>query len=235
MKCWELRTFRNDLSMFIKLLDDHGVTGDFSGLSTMLTDLDTKSVVEYEIKNLAFYITGTIAGTLPSNQHYCQIFLDHMLMVLNPLVATVDPLYAYNLDFNISLYSSANMAKKAFTSSWHLDRHPNAQNVKYTHPLYHFQFGGKKLELIDPDMSVLSCPRIPHPPMDIFLATHFILSNYYSNKQFAFVNGLLAEHDYQVIIKRAQQRLWEPYFKAFDAGNTNTDLVVGKLFPLFLN
>lgn len=235
MSAWDLRTFRNDLSIFIQLLKVKGVTGDFSQLDAMLIDLGSKNIIEYVIKDLAFYITGSISGTLPPNQHYCQIFLDNMLMVNDPLIQTADPLYGYYLDFNISIYPSASMTKKAFTSSWHLDRHPNAQNVKYTHPLYHFQFGGKKLELIDPHMSVLSCPRIPHPPMDIFLATHFILSNYFSNKQFPFVNDLLAEYDYQMIIKRAQQRLWQPYFTAFDATNTNTDLVVNKLFPLFLN
>lgn len=235
MKCWELRAFRNDLSVFIKLLNDKGVTGDFSQMENMLTDLGSKSLVEYDIKNIAFYINGSMPGTLPVNQTYCQIFLDNMLMVKDPLTETIDPLYAYNLDFNINIYPNIGATKKAFTSSWHLDRHPNAQNVKYTHPLYHFQFGGKKLELIDPDMSVLSCPRIPHPPMDIFLATHFILSNYFSNKRFQFVNELLGEHDYQEIIKRAQKRLWEPYFKAFDPANMNTELIVGKVFPLYLN
>ena len=235
MNSWDIRDFRNDLSTFITILGTNGVTGDFSGLTTMLNELNTKSIIEYKIENLAFFINGRIAGTVPDDLSYCQIFLDNMLMAKDPHDPSLDPLYGYTLDFNISVYKSSRSTAKAYTSSWHLDRHPNLQNVRYTHPLYHFQFGGRKLELIDPNMSVLSCPRIPHPPMDIFLATHFILSNFFSNKQFAFVNNLLADFDYQSIIKRAQERLWKPYFNAFDSGNTHTDFTMGKLFPLYLN
>lgn len=235
MHSWELRVFRNDLSTFISLLKTKGVTGDFSSLDQMLSDINSKSLIEYKIENIAFHINGRIVGTVPDDLNYCQIFLDNMLMARDPFEATLDPLFGYTLDFNISVYKSSKETKKAYTSSWHLDRHPNLQNVKYTHPLYHFQFGGKKLELIDPDMSVLSCPRIPHPPMDIFLATHFILSNFFNNKQFPFVNDLLTDYDYQEIIKRAQDRLWTPYFKAFDSTNNHTDFTMGKLFPLYLN
>jgi len=152
-----------------------------------------------------------------------------------PYNASLDPLYVYTLDLNIIGYKTPESTEKSYTSSWHLDRHPHKQNTKFTHPLYHFQFGGKRLDLIDPNMLVLSCPRIPHPPMDVFLAIHFVISNFFNNKQFAFVNKLLADSDYQAIIKRAQERLWTPYFMAFDSGNTNTDFTIGKLFPLYLN
>ena len=235
MNNWDLRVFRNDLSIFIGLLNSNSVTADCTVLTTILNELDQKSLIEYKLENFAFYVNGSIAGTIPANLHYCQIFLDNMLMVKDPFDPTTDPLFAYTLDFNINVYKNSNLNQKAYTSSWHLDRHPNTQNVKYTHPTYHFQFGGKKLELIDPDMSVLSCPRIPHPPMDIFLATHFIISNFFNNKQFGFVNTLLADYDYQQIIKRAQNRLWKPYFGAFDSSNSNTDFTIGKLFPLYLN
>lgn len=235
MTSWDLRTFRQDLSVFISILNTHQVTGDFTELATTLNDLNTKSLVEYKFENLAFFINGRIVGTVPDDLNYCQIFLDNMLMVKNPLNPDLDPLHAYTLDFNINVYKSKTSTKKAFVNSWHLDRHFNTQNVKYTHPTYHFQFGGKKLEYIDTEMSILSCPRIPHPPMDLFLATHFILSNFFSNKQFPFVNSLLGDYDYQQIIKRAQERLWTPYFKAFDSSNTNTDFTLNKIFPLYLN
>lgn len=234
MDSWSLRSFRNDLSTFIKLIKDNNVTGDFSKLTTILDNLEEKSLVEYEFENLAFYINGRIAGTQPDDLNYCQILFDNMLMTKEDLREDIDPLYGYNMNINISVYKSKSSTKKAYTSSWHLDRHTNTQNVKYTHPTYHFQFGGKKLELIDEDMSILSCPRIPHPPMDVFLGFHFILSNYYNNKQYSFVNVLLNEPDYQQIIKRAQKRLWTPYFKAFDSSNTHQDFIMNKLFPLYI-
>ncbi len=235
MDSWDLRNFRNDLSVFIQLLEDKKVTGDFSDLETLLSEIDDKHVVEYSLENVMFYITGGIKGTVPDELNYCKIHLNHMLMRKDELDVELDPLYRYIFDIRISLYKSKASTDKAYFSSWHHDRHPNTQNVKYTHPSYHFQFGGKKMELIDEEMSVLSCPRIPHPPMDIFLGFHFILSNYYSNEKFPFVNSLLEDTVYKDIIKRAQARLWTPYFKAFDSTNTHQDFTVNKIFPLYLN
>jgi len=233
MDSWNLRTFRNDLSIFIELIEN--VTGDFSELTTLLDSLEGKDLIEYKFENLSFHINGRIAGTRPNDLNYCQIQLDNMLMARNELSENIDPLYCYSMDINISVYKSKISTKKAYTSSWHLDRHFNTENVKYTHPTYHFQYGGKKLELIDEEMSILSCPRIPHPPMDVFLGFHFIISNYFSNRQFPFVSSLLNNTVYQQIIKRAQERLWTPYFKAFDSTNTHQDFTMSKLFPLYIN
>ncbi|MCG8239094.1 hypothetical protein [Tenacibaculum finnmarkense] len=158
-----------------------------------------------------------------------------MLMTSDTLSVKIDPLHKYVFDISVSSFKSKNSTDKIYYSSWHHDRHMNTQNVRYTHPTYHFQFGGKKMELIDDEMAVLSSPRIPHPPMDIFLGFHFILSNYYNNKKFSFVNSLLEDIVYQNIIKRAQERLWTPYFKAFDSTNTHQDFTMNKLFPLYIN
>lgn len=234
MDNWNIRTFRNDLSIFIDLIDEK-ITGDFSELGTLLDSLEDKELIEYEFKNLAFHINGRIAGTQPDNLNFCQINLDNMLMAKDNLNNTTDPLYGYYLDINIAVYKSQSSTMKAYNSSWHLDRHPDTTNVKYTHPTYHFQFGGKKMELIDEDMSVLSCPRIPHPPMDIFLAFHFIISNYYSKRAFPLVTELKETFEYQEIIKRAQERLWTPYFKAFDPSHSHNDFTIQNIFPLYIN
>lgn len=235
MNNWDLRIFRNDLSVFIKLLKREKVTGDFSELDTLLEKIDEKEQIEYKIENLAFYITGRIPGTKPDGLNYCQIFLDHMLMVKDEVNGECDPLHGYYFDINISVYKSKKNTTKSYTSSWHHDKHSNIANVKFTHPVYHFQFGGKKMELIDKEMSILSCPRIPHPPMDIFLGFHFIISNYFNNRQYPFVKSLLKDFDYQCIIKRAQNRLWTPYFKAFSSTGTHEDFTLEKVFPLYLS
>lgn len=235
MNSWDLRQFRNDLSKFIEIIHEKGVTGDFSELSNLLVSIDTKSLVEYKFENLCFYINGRIAGTIPNDLNYCQIYLDNMLMVKNDLQINVDPLYCYSMDINIEVYKSRSSTSKSHCSSWHLDRHYNTENVKYTHPTYHFQFGGKKMELIDDGMSVLSCPRIPHPPMDLFLGFHFIISNFFSKKQFTFVKELLDDYDYQEIIKRAQDRLWSPYFQAYDPAGQHNDFTRNNVFPLYIH
>lgn len=235
MISWDLRQFRTDLSIFIKLIEDNQVTGDFEELKKIITELDTKTLVEYKLESLCFHINGRIAGTLPDELNYCQIYFDNMLMVKNNLQIGYDPLHGFYLDINIHAYKNKSDTKKSFCSSWHLDRHLNNSNTKYTHPSYHFQFGGKKMELIDEELLVLSSPRIPHPPMDLFLGFHFILSNFYSNKQYSFVNSLLLNEDYKTIIKRAQERLWTPYFKAFDSTNTHQDFTINNLFPLYIS
>lgn len=235
MSCWDLRNFRNDLSIFIKLIKSKGVTGDFSDLDTLLLEIDDKELIEYSLENIIFHIRGVIKGTIPLNLNYCQIHLNHMLMCRDDLQIEYDPLHKYVFDISISSFQNESATAPAYFSSWHHDRHPNIENVRYTHPTYHFQFGGKKFQLIGEDMAVLSCPRIPHPPMDIFLGFHFILSNYFDNKKFTFVNSLLEDDDYIRIIKRAQERLWTPYFKAFDSTNTHQDFTFNKLFPLYIS
>jgi hypothetical protein len=235
MDSWDLRNFRNDLSIFIDLIKTNDVTGDFSDLDTLLSEIDAKQLIEYDLQNIMFYIKNNTPVVQPLNLNYCTIHLNHMLMCSDSLSTELDPLFAYVFDISISAFKSESSAEKAYYSSWHHDRHLNTQNVRYTHPTYHFQFGGKKMELIDDEMAVLSSPRIPHPPMDIFLGFHFIFSNYFNNRKFNFVNDLLEDSDYQNIIKRAQDRLWTPYFKAFDSTNTHQDFTMSNLFPLYIS
>ena len=235
MDSWNLRNFRNDLSIFIGLIKDNNVTGDFSDLDTLLSEIDDKQLIEYDLRNIMFYIKNNTPVVQPLNLNYCTIHLNHMLMCSDSLSTELDPLFAYVFDISISAFKSESSTEKVYYSSWHHDRHLNTQNVRYTHPTYHFQFGGKKMELIDDEMAVLSSPRIPHPPMDIFLGFHFIFSNYFNNRKFNFVNDLLEDSDYQNIIKRAQQRLWTPYFKAFDSTNTHQDFTMNNLFPLYIS
>ncbi len=235
MDSWNLRVFRNDLSIFIKLIEDNNVTGDFSELNKIMTELDSKELIEYKIDSLCFHINGRIVGTLPDELNFCQIYLDNMLMAKDNMQVDYDPLHGYYFDINVFAYKNKTDTAKAFCSSWHLDRHLNKGETKYTHPSYHFQFGGKKMELVDDELLVLSSPRIPHPPMDLFLGFHFIISNFFSNKQFAFVKSLLSNYDYQQIIMRAQKRLWTPYFKAFDTTTSHNDFTINNVFPLYIN
>ncbi|GHV15659.1 hypothetical protein FACS1894169_07760 [Bacteroidia bacterium] len=235
MNIWDKRQYKNDLSLFKQVLDSANIDGDFKIIEDAIDKLDDKEIIEYDIRNLCFHINGRIAGTTPENLNYCQIYFDNKIALKDSLDENHDPFYRYNLNINIFLYKSKNDNKKAYCCSWHLDKEDNEVNFKYTHPFYHFQFGGKKYEYIDPDMGLLNCPRIPHPPMDVFLGFHFILNNFYNKKQFDFVEGIMNNPDYKRIIKRAQDRLWQPYFKAFDSANTHSDFTINKIFPLYIS
>ncbi len=95
---------------------------------------------------------------------------------------------------------------------------------------------GKNFELVvDPDMAILSSPRIPHPPMDIILAFHFILNNFIDRKKFAFVDAILNDNRYKKILNNSTKRLWEPYFKGFVSDSPHEDYKINKLFPLYIN
>ena len=49
MDSWDLRNFRNDLSIFIDLIKTNDVTGDFSDLDTLLSEIDDKQLIEYDL------------------------------------------------------------------------------------------------------------------------------------------------------------------------------------------
>ncbi|MEJ8590864.1 hypothetical protein JSO54_06410 [Riemerella anatipestifer] len=235
MEIWDKNRYKKDLSLFKEILDsEKEIEGDFKSISDTIDEMDRKDIVEYDIKNLCFYINGRIAGSVPDNLNYCQIFFDNKIALKDCLNENYDPFHIYALNINIHLYKGKKDTRKAYCSSWHLDKEDKEVTFKYSHPYYHFQFGGKKFEYLDSEMGLLSCPRIPHPPMDIFLGFHFILNNFYNKKQFKFINRIIENPDYKIIIKRAQERLWTPYFKAFDSSNNHNDFKIEKIFPLYI-
>jgi len=235
MDNWSLRLFRNDLSKLIEIIEREHIAGDFGSLRTVLEALNGKAIIEYELEGICFHINGRMQGTLPENINYYQIYFDNLLKIKHDLVVNSDPLGCYSLDILIDCYANSTTQTKAYCSSWHLDKHNVNDNTKYTHPIYHFQFGGRKMELITDEFSVLSSPRIPHPPMDIFLGFHFIISNFFNSRQYPFVNTIFEDYEYQQIIKRAQKRLWNSYFGAFNSSNVHNDFTFKNVFPLYLN
>ena len=125
-----------------------------------------------------------------------------------------------------------------FKNSWHLDKDeiPEGGSHKHTHPLYHFQYGGKKMETLETGgIMLMGAPRLPHPPMDIFLSIHFILNNYYNkdDDDFYFLKELFEDDDYIDILERAKERMWYPYFKGLNNdSNSHSELNLSNLFPL---
>ncbi|OUS67679.1 hypothetical protein B5G52_21545 [Pseudoalteromonas sp. A601] len=153
-----------------------------------------------------------------------------------------DPINNYKFDMMVTGFSES----QNFVNCWHLDCdrfYDDDGKViemtgvqKFTHPLYHFQFGGDKMGIQNSgEILLLAAPRIPHPPMDIFLSIHFILKNFYSAKEtaYSFIQDLYSDDDYKLIIDRAKQRMWAPYFKGLSSDdNKHQDFNMSKLFPL---
>jgi hypothetical protein len=236
MDSWSIRTFRNDLSIFIALIKKNNISGEFKDqLDAVMEQINNKGIIDYNLKDLCIYVTG-LKDSIPTEVNHYQIYLNIFLKFKTNFNVNIDPLFKYKLEINIHGYSNKSYIGKYFKSSWHLDKHTVSQADKYTHPSYHFQFGGNKIKTLSSgDLLMLGTPRIPHPPMDIFLGFHFILANYFDNTKHSFVKNLLQDPVYETIIKRAQDRLWTPYFNSYDSTVTHNDFTVSNVFPLYIN
>jgi hypothetical protein len=136
-----------------------------------------------------------------------------------------DPFCALAVD----IVARGALGKQSLVCSWHLDRHlltvaPEEGEAKgtgehptessETHPLYHFQFGGRAMTgMIDTgsaslgDVLLLEPPRLVHPPLDAVLAVDFILGNFYpADRQRLWTDGR-----YVGLVNAAQLRCWKPY------------------------
>lgn len=236
MDSWNLRTFRNDLSIFIDKIEEHNVPGGFRvALDEVMEELNKKDLVDYNLKDLCLYVSG-LKGSLPTEVNHYQIYLSNFLKFKDNFTVNIDPLFKYKLEINVHAYKNKSYTGKCYKCSWHLDQHTVSGGDKYSHPSYHFQYGGNKTKsLSSGDLLMLGTPRIPHPPMDLFLGFHFILANYFDNTKHPFVKNLLNDYEYTEIIKRAQTRLWSPYFGTYDSTVTHNDFIISNVFPLYIN
>lgn len=111
---------------------------------------------------------------------------------------------------------------------WHFDKHLKSKNGDKTptdvHPIYHFQFAGKKLKLPNDDYGehlVLDTPRIMHLPLDAILGFDFVLSNFLGGRR----NMLKTNRSYVNCLKEVQKQFWRPYIHSiankWDSYSTN--------------
>ncbi|WP_251961148.1 hypothetical protein [Salinibacter ruber] len=132
-----------------------------------------------------------------------------------------DPLH--ELELNIVVWGEDGEGK--IIAAWHLDRHisDEGDEMYSDHPIYHFQFGGRRMweEVQDyGDLIVPEPPRLAFPPMDAILAVNFVLANYFGDdwRELIGVEGGNSDSDeYRRIVSGAQERLWRPYSQALSA------------------
>jgi hypothetical protein len=121
-------------------------------------------------------------------------------------------------------------------SSFHLDRDKGEESSE-PHPVYHFQFGGRKIrDLKKEDNSFghlinMDIPRINHHPMDIVLAVDFALSNFKTSKW----NELIQNGQYSGLVRKRQEHCLKPYFltlsSKWDSGLNSTNWSHQALLP----
>jgi hypothetical protein len=122
------------------------------------------------------------------------------------------------LEFNIYAYgvNQNNRNGSELVYSLHFDRHIFEEGnnpSKEVHPMYHFQFGGRKLKEKNIDMGqalFFDAPRIMHHPMEFIIGLDFVLSNFFPDVW----EKLQIEGEYINILKKYQEYFILPYYKS---------------------
>lgn len=168
----------------------------------------------YNVSNIEFYFESTPRHTHPEGISNLSLSLDVKVVAdFNDFKLIKDP-YKH-LEFNIVIKGNTyeDEKTKEFITSIHLDRHITSESdgePEDVHPIYHLQFGGRKLEKeyrSFGDFLIMDSPRIVHYPMDVILGVDFILSNFFSG----YWRQMRREGEFMNILREYQEFFWKPY------------------------
>jgi hypothetical protein len=238
MKEWCKNRYAADLGKLAELIPKYDSDGIIQNATKELyrAQGQIRNGLEQEIiiESIEVHLKKKMSGTIPPDLRSVTIFFEMKCEFDMSLDINVKDRIKKGYEFQIEVQGEHDTG--AHFNAWHLDKdikEAGDNPAKVTHPSYHFQAGGSKLE--DKEISgaiFLGAPRLPHPPMDVILGLHFILSNYCSKKDYPFLNDLFGDYEYEEIIERAQERMFIPYFQAFKDDNIHQDFTMDKVFPL---
>lgn len=210
-------TIGADLCALATLLNDYKLCKDVTPLnsagnsSIMMSD---DANWTYELNKITFE-ADEVGGRIPFESADISISLSMSISSIGIQNGAIsDPLSRLICDFEIDAFR-LNDQLDILYSSMHLDRHlveVGNGDTAYSHPFYHFTYGGNKMEEkgdIYGNAIILPTPRFVYPPMDAILGIDFILQNYISKNK---IIKLISNPDYIKIIKNSQTRLWKPFF-----------------------
>lgn len=238
----ENKIIGSDLCRLADLLQHYNLCNDVSPLQNagnLCLHSATEHSWEYSMEKIVFR-ADEVGGRIPMDSEDFSVSLTIEIAGTGYSDELKDPLE--KLFFDIEVEGIHSLELRELYASWHLDRHiglPIDPKTKYSHPFYHFTFGGDKMECkgdIFGDSLILPSPRLAYPPMDAILGIDFILQNYlHKDKLF----DITQNPDYIEVMLRAQDRLLKPYFSSIMSYWDNTtytpvsDFTCQKLFPLF--
>ncbi len=236
-----------DLYKLALKLNEYGLCNDVSPLNnvaqTFIQD-DAENAWKYDFQKMIFNNVDEVGGRVPSDA--VEISVSMSIDIEGVTVSDdkiVNPLKKLNLDIELDgcrLNPTTGNIDDLFCC-WHLDLHIEEDGdgvTKYSHPIYHFAYGGNRMESLGDDFFgnslVMPAPRLMYPPMDAVLGIDFILQNYFEREKIA---GLISDPEYLTIVKNSQQRLWKPFFTSLSKFWENDELPIEanfnhfKLFP----
>ncbi|MHB9140641.1 MAG: hypothetical protein ACYC25_02050 [Paludibacter sp.] len=170
----------------------------------------------YNLNRLIFKFDALPRHSRPANCKDLKLILDiNAVGDCLPIGNLNDPFRW--LEFNIVIEGTrfGNKRTKQVSTSYHLDRHifnEDDSEPEFSHPIYHFQFGGRKLvqreDLRTGNLLILDSPRIGHYPMEAILGIDFILSNFFP-KTWKTMRSESSE--YINLVEEYQELILKPY------------------------
>ncbi len=239
MDIWSGKNFSQDLSDYISIIEKHYV-GSLFDVRKLYEYVDKIPFEDYCLMDeieLEFVNYKPISQTNPKITHFRVNLLNTLASKPNIDPRFIDPIDKCSFEIIVTGFCDA-VDGAEYKMAWHLDKDEGegCGPHKYTHPLYHFQYGGKRVYgLPTGGMMLMGAPRLPHPPMDIFLSIHFVLNNFFNKEEedFSCLKDLFSDFDYLNILEKAKKRMWYPYFKGLnDQEMSHPNLNLASLFPL---
>jgi hypothetical protein len=171
----------------------------------------------YSLSQLIFNFKSTPRHTMPEGCKDLKLILDIKAVGDCKDLNTLRDTFKW-LEFNIVIEGTKFINKVPVTliTSYHLDRHIQGAEdgeAEYPHPLYHFQFGGRKLKenieaLETGNLLVFDSPRIAHHPMEAILGIDFTLSNFFPQ---VWSKMKAESNEYVNLIEEYQNIVLKPY------------------------
>lgn len=213
-----LKQFETDLRVLCEILTANEIS--LSGASNietasyhLLEQEGTKQFISFTVSNIDIKI-DSFRHIMPAAVTVeDRLFVDIIFKQEITGKRNVEDALGRVINNQVSFQIRGKKGNRNLISAWHFDRqpHPPADDSP-CHPTYHFQFGGWGLkEVMDKIDGVLivDAPRHFAPPMDPILAVDVLLSHFNGPKWHTIRNN---ENRYVTIVRRAQARLWKPYF-----------------------
>lgn len=217
----ESKEIAADLCKLALLLNSHNLCSDVSPLDTAGQSFLQKEsgMWYYELQKITFNNVDEMGGRIPSDSTEISISLSITIkgetMISEKLYNPLSEL-SFDIELDGHRLNPISYEIDDLYSCWHLDLHIEEDGdgqPKYCHPLYHFAFGGNKMEAMGDNFFgnglMLPAPRLMHPPMDAILGIDFILQNYFDRDK---IQTLLDDSSYKEIVNNSQNRLWKPFF-----------------------
>lgn len=204
----------SDLNTLSQILGkEYKVCFSTKQITDIATQIKKNGSFDYELKPMEFIFLEEPSHLSHKNITNLRLGFSMKIKGEHKYIVELKDSLSY-LEFNIWITGTNNNNKSSNPFySIHFDRHIEGENPSSEiHPIYHFQFGGRKIKDKGIDMGqalFMDTPRIMHHPMDIFLGIDFVLSNFFPKIWDKFKK----DGRYTNLIKKYQSYFVYPYFK----------------------